>query len=110
MLEQEQPYRFVASLVEIMPDIPAGSIISRTVYGDKGVKATLFGFAAGQELTEHTAARPAVLHFLAGEAEVSLGGETMMAAAGTWIHMQANLTHAIRAKTPVIMLLLMLPS
>ncbi|MCI0393755.1 MAG: cupin domain-containing protein [Chloroflexi bacterium] len=108
MSEQGRPYHYVANLLELLPEIPADSIISRTVHSDAGLKATLFGFAAGQELTEHTASRPAVLHFLEGEAEVSLGQETMTAGPGAWIYMPPHLTHAIRAKTPVVMLLLLL--
>jgi quercetin dioxygenase-like cupin family protein len=99
MTEQEQAYRYVADLLELLPEIPADSIISRTVHSDTSLKVTLFGFAAGQELTEHTAARPAVLHFLNGEAEVSLGEDIVTAGPGSWIHLPAHLTHAIRAKT-----------
>jgi quercetin dioxygenase-like cupin family protein len=107
MTEQEQPYHYVANLADLLPEIPADSIISRIVYRDKKLNVTLFGFAAGQELTEHTSARPAVLHFLQGEAEVSLGQEKVTAGPGSWIQMEVNLTHAIRAKTQVIMLLLL---
>ena len=63
---------------------------------------------AGQELSEHTASLPAVMHFLSGEADVTLGAEKMAAAAGTWIHMPAGMPHSISAKTPVVMLLLLL--
>ena len=37
------------------------STISRTVHQDDRLKAVLFGFAPGQELSEHTASVPAVL-------------------------------------------------
>jgi quercetin dioxygenase-like cupin family protein len=93
----------------MLPDIPADTIVSRTFYGDDGVKGILFGFAAGQELSEHTAARPAILHFLSGKAELTLGEETLTAGPGTWIHMAARLPHSVLAQTPVVMLLLMLP-
>ena len=68
----------------------------------------LFGFAAGQELSEHTASTPAIMHFLRGEAHVTLGHEDTSAKAGTWIHMTAQLPHSIRANTPMVMLLLLL--
>lgn len=108
MTTQEQPYHFIPDLSALLTEIPADSIISRVIHRDKNLNVTLFGFAAGQELTEHTATRPAVLHFLSGTAQVTLGTDTVSAAPGTWIHMQPNLTHAIRAQTPVIMLLLLL--
>src|SRR6187397_2306873 len=84
---------------------PADGILSRTIYQDEQIKAVLFGFAAGQELSEHTAAKPALIHFVQGEAVVRLGGERKDAVAGTWIHMRAGLTHSIEAKSPVVMLL-----
>jgi len=65
----------------------------------------LFSFAAGEELSEHTASMPAIMHFLAGEAVVTLNGERTAARAGTWVHMRPNTKHAIRAETPLVMLL-----
>jgi quercetin dioxygenase-like cupin family protein len=88
--------------------IPDDSTISRTIYQDEQIKAVLFGFAAGQELSEHTAATPAIMHFVQGEARVTLGQEVVEAKPGTWVHMPAHLPHSIQAHTPVIMLLLLL--
>ncbi|WP_322815720.1 cupin domain-containing protein [Chloroflexus sp.] len=88
--------------------IPDDSTISRTIYQDDQIKAVLFGFAAGQELSEHTAATPAIMHFVQGEAQVTLGQEVVEAKPGTWVHMPAHLPHSIQAHTPVIMLLLLL--
>ena len=105
-----QTYSFIADLAIQIPDIPSDSIISRTVYSDEAVKAVLFGFAAGQELSEHTASSPAILHFVKGEARLTLGGDSMEAGAGTWAHVPPNLPHSILAKTPVVMLLLLLKS
>jgi quercetin dioxygenase-like cupin family protein len=102
-------YTFVADLLALMPEIPADTILSRTIYKDDQVKGTLFGFAAGQELSEHTAARPALLHFLAGEAQLTLGDDTLQARPGAWTYMPAHLPHSIVAETPVVMLLLLLP-
>jgi quercetin dioxygenase-like cupin family protein len=87
---------------------PADGIVSRTIHQDDRVKAVLFGFAAGQELSEHTASKPAMLYFANGEAEVGLGEDVRAAQAGTWVHMTAGLKHSIRAKTPVVMLLVLL--
>jgi quercetin dioxygenase-like cupin family protein len=87
---------------------PMDGTLSRTLYHDDRLKVVLFGFAAGQELSEHTASTPAILHFLRGEAEVTLGPEKLSASAGTWVHMTAQLPHSIRATTPVVLLLLLL--
>jgi quercetin dioxygenase-like cupin family protein len=103
----DSPFTYIADLAA-QAAAPADGILSRTVLADGRVKAVLFGFAPGQELSEHTASVPAVLQFVSGEAEVGLGDETRPAGPGTWIHMPAGLKHAIRARTPVVVMLLML--
>ncbi len=87
---------------------PADGILSRTVFQDDRLKAVLFGFGQGEELSEHTAAKPAMLFFVKGEATVGLGDETQEAQAGTWVHMSASLKHSIKANTPMVMLLVLL--
>lgn len=87
---------------------PENGILSRTVFQDEQIKAVVFGFGPGQELSEHTAARPALLYFVQGTATVGLGGDQQPAQAGTWIHMPANLKHSISAHTPLVMLLVLL--
>ncbi len=100
-------YTYIKNLIQQV-DIPPDGTISRTVYQDAQVKAVLFGFAAGQELSEHTASMPAILHIVLGDAVLTLGGDTQPAAMGTWVHMPAHLPHSITAQTPVVMLLLLL--
>lgn len=97
-------YADLAAQVQIPPD----GTISRTIYQDAGVKAVLFGFAAGQELSEHTAATAAVLHFVQGEARVTFGAEVLEARPNTWVHLPPHMPHSIVATTPVVMLLLLL--
>jgi quercetin dioxygenase-like cupin family protein len=87
---------------------PTDGILSRTIYQDDRVKAVAFGFAAGQELSEHTAAKPALLFFVMGDATIGLGEETEEAKAGTFVHMTAGLKHSIQAKSPTVMLLVLL--
>ena len=101
-------FEFVTNLTESIPEIPADSIVSRTLYTGDDMKAVLFGFAAGQELSEHTASMPATLVFVQGEADLILGEESQTAQAGTWVHMPPNLPHSVKAKTPVVMLLLLI--
>lgn len=103
-------YAYTADLTALIPEIPPDSILSRTFYEDEQVKATVFAFAAGQELSEHTAAHPAMIHILRGQADLTLDGDAKPAEPGTWIRMAAHLPHALVARTPLIMLLLMLKS
>lgn len=101
--------KVVENLSNLVIDIPENSIVSHSVYSDKSLKVILFGFAPGESLSEHTSAFPAILHFLDGEADVTLGDEQMSASPGAWMHMPAHLPHSITAKeTAVKMLLLML--
>lgn len=89
-------------------DIPKHGILSRTLHDSSDVKVVLFGFSAGHELSAHTAPMPASLYFLEGEAELTLGSETHAVHAGVFAHMPPNLNHAIVAKTPMVMLLVMI--
>lgn len=100
-------YTYIADLVKEV-EIPTNGILSRTLYNDDRLKALVFGFDQGQELTAHTAPMPAIIHILQGEARLTLGSDTQEARAGAWVHMPAQLEHGIFAKTPVMMLLLML--
>jgi quercetin dioxygenase-like cupin family protein len=97
----------IVNLLEVVTP-PADGIISRTIYQDERLKAVMFGFGTDQELSEHTASKPAIMHFLSGDAAVTLGGKPLDAAAGTWVHMPAGMAHSIKAKSPTIMLLLLL--
>jgi quercetin dioxygenase-like cupin family protein len=87
---------------------PANGTLSRTLHNDDRTKVVLFAFSAGQELSEHTSSMPAILHFLSGEARLSLGPDKIDIRAGAWVHMPAGLPHAIRSETPVVMLLILL--
>lgn len=87
---------------------PADGILSRTIFEDNRIKAVVFGFGQGQELSEHTAAKPAMLYFVNGEASLGLGDDMQEAQAGTWVHMPAGLKHSIKARTPAVMLLVLL--
>lgn len=104
----EQPYTYLPNLASFLPEIPPDSILSRTIHSDEQVKVIAFGFAAGQELSEHTSSKAAMLHFVSGEATLTLGADSMEASAGTWAHMAPRLPHSIYAKTPVVMVLIML--
>lgn len=100
-------YTYIASLAEQIKDIPPDSIVSRTFYSDEKMKGILFGFAAGQELSEHTSSQTALIHIIQGEADLTLGSDSRPAQVGTWVHMPPQLPHRVVAKTPVLMLLLM---
>ncbi len=100
-------YSFVENLLSQV-EIPRDGTLSRTIHRDDYVKIVLFGFAGGQELSQHTAAAPAILEILQGDARVTLDSEEKELSAGSWVYMEANLPHAVYARTDVVMLLTML--
>lgn len=84
------------------------SIISKTIVATDRAKVVLMALDSGQELSEHTATMPAIVHILEGRARVSLGDDTHELSAGAWVHMPAELRHAVRAETPTCLLLTLL--
>lgn len=101
-------YTFLPGLAEAI-DIPSDGTLSRTIYSDTSVKVVLFGFDTGQELSEHTASRPALLQIVRGEARLTLGSDARDVHPGCWVHMPAGLAHSVLALTPLVMLLTLLP-
>ena len=101
-------YTYIPDLYKELQEIPSDSIISRTIYNDNHIKAILFGFAPGQELSEHTSSMPAVIHILKGESRIKLGEDSIEVRDGAWVHMAPGLRHGIYAKTAVVMLLILI--
>ena len=89
-------------------EVPKDGILSRTVHAGEGLTLTIFGFDTGQELTEHTSSRAAIIEILDGEAEVVLDGDALRLEAGAWITMPPGMSHAIRALSPMQMALTLL--
>ncbi|MEJ2639939.1 MAG: cupin domain-containing protein [Desulfosarcinaceae bacterium] len=85
-----------------------GSVVSKTLLKKEIGNLTLFAFDKGQGLSEHTAPFDAVVVILDGEAEVTLGGEPQMVAAGQMLIMPANVPHALAARERFKMLLVMI--
>lgn len=80
-------------------------IVSRTVLNTGNSRVVLFGFAEGQELSEHTSTQHALIQILSGECEFSLAGEWHHLKAGDLLYMPPHLRHAVKAITQFSMLL-----
>ncbi len=83
-------------------------IVSRTVLSVANARVILFGFAEGQELTEHTTTQHALVQVLSGECEFKLGDTWHTLQAGALLHMPPNLVHAVKATKAFSMLLTMI--
>jgi quercetin dioxygenase-like cupin family protein len=102
-------HAFIADLLAEAP-IPARGILSQTLSDEDGVRLVVFSFAPGEELSEHTAARPAIVQILTGEATIVADGEVYAASAGSWLRMAVGTPHSIRATTGMVMALYLLPT
>ncbi len=91
-------------------ELPRRGIHSHTVSDVDGVELVLFGLAGGERLSEHTAARPAIIHVLSGEGELTVGGETHAVGPGSWLRMAARTPHALTATSPLVFALYLLPA
>jgi quercetin dioxygenase-like cupin family protein len=94
----------VLSLAEETRFAPNG-IVSRTLLRTANARVVLFGFAEGQELSEHTSTQHALIQILSGECEFSLAGKPRTLKTGDLLYMPPNLAHAVRATQPFSMLL-----
>lgn len=102
------PATVVRDLVAEAP-IPQRGILSQTLSNEDGIELVLFAFAPGEQLSEHTSARPAIIHVLAGEADLTVGPDAFPATAGTWVRMPADTRHSVLARTALVMALYLLP-
>ncbi|MFN3409818.1 MAG: cupin domain-containing protein [Limisphaerales bacterium] len=80
-------------------------IVSRTLLRTAKARVVLFGFADGQELTEHTSTQHALVQVLSGECEFTLAGAPRLLRTGDFLTMPPNLPHAVQARGPCALLL-----
>ena len=85
-----------------------GSVVSKTLLKKDTGNLTLFSFAQGQGLSEHTSPYDAVVYILDGEARISIGGEEQTVRTGQMLIMPADVPHALQADTQFKMLLIMI--
>jgi quercetin dioxygenase-like cupin family protein len=94
----------LGTLVEVAPN----AIVSREIARTAGGTMTVFGFDAGQGLSEHTAPFDAMVQVVDGCLELTIGGEDIIADRGTLVLMPAHVPHALHAPERATMLLTML--
>lgn len=105
-MDQGQAARVLDLLKEV--EIPEEGTLSRVVYKDDAIRVVVFAFDEGQELTDHTAAKPAIVQVISGRITLDLDGTPVDLEPGSWVRMEANLIHAVVALEPSVMLLTLL--
>jgi quercetin dioxygenase-like cupin family protein len=85
-----------------------GAVVSRTLIDKKVGTITVFAFAEGEGLSEHTAPFDAFVQIIDGTADVNIAGVVHPVEAGQIIIMPANQPHSLRATKQFKMLLVMI--
>jgi quercetin dioxygenase-like cupin family protein len=88
----------------------SGGILSKTVLKKETGNISLFSFAMGEALSEHTAPFDAIIQVVDGLGEVTIGGKPFILKSGETIIMPANIPHAVRAVEKFKMVLTMIRS
>jgi len=87
-----------------------GAIVSKTVLKKETGNISLFAFAKGEALSEHTAPFDAMIQVVDGKGEIVIGGKSFLLVAGESIIMPANISHAVKALENFKMVLTMIRS
>jgi len=70
---------------------------STVAFTAEGVRAVVFAFSAGQELTEHRAPAPILLQALEGELRITAEGREVVLAPGGILHLASGVPHSVTA-------------
>jgi quercetin dioxygenase-like cupin family protein len=90
----------------VLPDsIVPKTTVSKNFFKSPNLKTMLFSFAKGEELSNHSSKKDAILHVLNGSGTFVAEHETVTLSEGTWIHIPAELTHCVQAEAELHFLL-----
>lgn len=85
-----------------------GSVVSRVLFRNQGGVMTVFAFAEGQGLTEHSSPHGAIVQILDGDVSITVGGDEYRVGEGEALHLPASVPHALQGGAPFKMLLTIL--
>ncbi|MCX6335142.1 MAG: cupin domain-containing protein [Bacteroidia bacterium] len=103
--EKAKVFSFIDSV-----EYASGGILSKTVLKKETGNISLFSFAKGEALSEHTAPFDAMIQVVDGKGEIIIGGKSFFVEADQVIIMPANITHAVKAVEKFKMVLIMIKS
>jgi quercetin dioxygenase-like cupin family protein len=102
-----QPVAEVKSLKSLL-QYQQSAVVSRVLLKNPSGTVTLFAFAKGEGLSEHTAPFDALVICVEGEAEIQISGQKYRLQEGETITMPASRPHSIQATSDFKMLLVMI--
>ena len=106
---ETNPLLTATALAELV-EYQSGSVVSRTIIKKPTGTVTLFAFAEGEGLSEHTAPFDALVTILDGTAQIMVGGEEHEVQAGEGLLLPADIPHALHASSRFKMMLVMIRS
>ena len=107
MSDRDKLVSQVTRLVDLV-DYQDGSVVSRVLIDKSTGSITLFAFAEGQNLSEHTAPFDAMVYVLDGQTDITISGKTIRLKAGEMTIMPAGEPHAVMAVSRFKMALTMI--
>lgn len=110
MNENESSSRVAAQVQNLkqLLQYQPGAVVSRVLLKKPGGTVTLFAFARGEGLSEHTTPFDALVIGVEGEAEIQISGHKYHVQEGETIIMPAHQPHAVQAASDFKMLLVMI--
>lgn len=84
-------------VLKIPADRVAHGIISQALLTAPGLRATLFKFAPGQELSEHTSSARVLVQVMSGRCEFTVDRQPHVIGPGELLHLPPKAPHAVRA-------------
>lgn len=81
------------------------STLSKNFFKSDVLKTMLFSFDSGEELSDHSSKKNAVLHVLSGNGRFSTSEDIVDLQAGTWINIPPDVTHRVEAHSVLHFLL-----
>jgi quercetin dioxygenase-like cupin family protein len=98
-----------AALVDVLP-IEPGRVRSHRLFKSDDVTVLGVAMDAGAAMREHVAAVPILFHGVEGDAVLEVSGTRHPLRAGTMIHVDARVPHAVLAAAPTRFVLVLLGS
>lgn len=92
----------LTGVAEELPVTPQATT-SRVAVDNEVVRVVLFAFDTGEQLTEHTAAMPALVQLIRGTMRFEVAGETHELTAGDCVYLAAHEPHGLTAHEPCLM-------
>lgn len=101
----EHPYVF-NPLTDI--DYSEDAVVSKTIIKKPTGNITLFTFAAGEGLSEHSTPHDAMIQVFDGEADITIADKEFKLSTGECIILPADVPHSVKANVRFKMMLTML--